>query len=692
MLFVWKRSPLLRLAVPLFTGVCLHVFTPLWPVAVVFSLASVGVFVALVLHFSLKVEYGKRHIPGIIFLILFFLFGLTMPQMDVPLRLHHHYTNIDQDAAGYCVKLLDAPVAADGFFKCAAEVNYVIGFHGAYRSTGQIMVQCARDTLLPLPEVDDVLWLRGKADTLKPPLNPGEFDHGSYLRRKGIYGRLYCGPDDWRLDSTSATASFRGWFISVREKLLGSMRANGLAGREYAVLAALLLGKTSDIDKDLMSSYSGAGAIHILAVSGLHVALIYMLLAPLMSRMMPGKRARHIKTIVPVLLLWTYSGITGFSPSVVRAALMFTCFIIADNYQKENNIYNTIGASAMLMMLWNPNVALESGFQLSYLAVLGIVILQQRIAVLYEPGNLIMSKTWKLVAVSVAAQIGTLPYTLYYFDQFPVWFLLTNILVIPLSTVILYCGLASFTLLWWPAGASFVMGLSGVLTRLMNDIMLWIEKLPLAVIDGIDLSVFECVLLTLTIVFFCKWWLWYHSRSLMFALTFCSGLIAFEIADTQRAFEQQQVCIHAVRQGDAVTVTNGTTMHLIADAALLANVHAKNYLLKSYQSALQIEHREEVCLDSLLNTGSGILRIAGGQICVLNELLLKADTLPAAKYHYVPAQLKYHYHKLKNPERFHGCWLVFSAAVSEKTLERWRSALPEDAVCYHLRSGALLLE
>ncbi len=692
MFFIWKRSPLLRVVLPLFSGVMIagklpQAFNWICAVSVFFFM-----LVVILMLYKRNISFNNRHIIGIIFLLSFLTLGIGLFRLGSPDLRRTHFVHFIHESLSCRLRIKDAPSGKDGSYRCIAEVVGLLSEKGLRKTSGLIAFQFRADSSSVVPSVDDIVWVRSVPDSLNSPLNPGEFDYSSFLHRKGILRRLFASSVDWRCDSKSRDGTFSGWFVSIRESLLASMRDCGLEGDEYAVLAALLLGKTTDIDKELMLSYSGAGAVHILAVSGLHVALVYMIMAPLFSRFFPRKRFTCVKTLIPVILLWTYAGITGFSPSVLRAALMFTCFIVAENYQKDNNIYNTIGASVLMLLLWSPMIAFETGFQLSYLAVLGIVILQKRILSFYVPTNKLMSRAWKLCAVSIAAQIGTLPFTLYYFDQFPVWFLLTNLLVIPLSTVILYCGLGSFALLWWPDAAKMVMGLSGLLTRLMNDTMLLIEKLPLAVIDHIHLQFLDFIFFFGLVIWLCRWILWYHATSLKYALAAILLLLVSSLCFKLDSSNTTFFCLHSIRNGDAISVRSGNSMVMFTDSLLRKDRAALRFHFQTYQTEQGIREMHYLSLDSLLGDAESVVMLFDKKVCLMNEVLLKSDSLPEADYYYFGSWLKMKMGFFRRPEKFLGKHIFFSASFSVNSFSKWKNRIPDAARCYHLRNGALIFK
>ncbi|MBL0317577.1 MAG: ComEC/Rec2 family competence protein [Flavobacteriales bacterium] len=446
-------------------------------------------------------------------------------------------------------------------------------------------------------QVDDELWMSSGLTAIAGQKNPEEFDYANYQSHHHIYLQSYADSSQWKFSKRPKHHSSLAC-SSCREYLLDILKSNDIEEREYAVLSALVLGKSTGIDAELMSAYAGVGAVHVLAVSGLHVALIYVLLAPLMKKLLHSNKWRLIKTIIPTILLWTYAGITGFSPSVLRAALMFSFFIIADNYQKQNNIYNTMSASALVLLLYNPMMLLELGFQLSYLAVLGIVVLQQKIASLFYPGNKLLIWAWKLTAVSIAAQIATFPITIYYFHQFPNYFLLSNFLVIPLSTLILYVSLSFFAFSWIPVAGNFLAHLSAFLTRVMNDLMIWMNELPESVTNGISISLPEAICISGMIVFFTTWLFWKRSGAILPALALTLIL----------AFAQVNEKLHIGHQENLFSQHARWLVHLgnlfrsgfyDRPGETVMDDRSRKFHLQSYWDKMGVEEVDFLAIDSL---------------------------------------------------------------------------------------------
>ncbi len=292
----------------------------------------------------------------------------------------------------------------------------------------------------------DVLLVRTSLHNFSFYGNPGEFDYRRYMNDRGFFWEGYVKKDAWCRLSGQQKRSLFALAARVRASLVGLLREHGLRGRHLAVAAALLAGEREYLDKETRTLFSASGVMHILAISGLHVGIIYLVLMWLFSPLKKIESLKYIRFFVILAALWGYAFITGLSPSVTRAALMFSLFLAADIFQRKNNPFNTLAVAAFLMLMINPLLVRDVAFQLSYLAVLGIVAFYRPFTRPLRTGLPLIDRLWSLVAVSLAAQVTTFPLTLYYFHRFSFLFPLTNILVIPLVTLFIYAGLLFFLL------------------------------------------------------------------------------------------------------------------------------------------------------------------------------------------------------------------------------------------------------
>ena len=363
-------------------------------------------------------------------------------------------------------------------------------------ASGQIQITFRKEKNLSRPQYGDVLLIKGNPKPVSPPLNPGQFDYRKYLAARNIHHQQYLYAGQFEVIGQEIQSPVLALSIHLRHNLDRVFKKFVPAQREYAIASALVLGVKDALDNDIKAAYTNTGTMHVLAVSGLHVGLVFGILSFFLKPLRKTTTAQRLLSAAVVLtVVWGYAFITALSPSVLRAAVMFTFVVGAQVLQKRSNMYNTLAASAFALLCYDPFFLFDVGFQLSFVAVLAIVYLTPRIYKLFDFKNKAADFFWKMTAVSLAAQIGTFPLSLFYFHQFPVYFLVSNLIAVPLSTLILYNGLALLAFFWVP-GLNEVLGkLMQWQLWLMNESMLWLEKWPLALVNRIPFSGLETVLI-----------------------------------------------------------------------------------------------------------------------------------------------------------------------------------------------------
>ncbi len=333
----------------------------------------------------------------------------------------------------------------------------------------------------------DQLILLAKPQEIKNMGNPFEFDYRSMMRKKGIYYSVYLAPEAYHKTGTKIKR-INYLAEKMRDKLIALLAATKIEKEERSVISALTLGYRTELDPETMDYFVNTGTIHVLSVSGLHVALIFFILSFILSGINKGKVGTVIYPAIMVLFLWIYAFITGFSPSVQRSTVMFTFVIIGSILRRPVNIYNSLSASALVLILLDPNVLFDIGFQLSYLAVFGIVLLQPPIAELIQLKNKILKWLWAMFTVSIAAQLITFPLSILYFNQFPNLFWLSNYFVIPGTTILIWLSLGFFVLHPIPVISGILAQIIQFITNLMLGLLKWMSELPYAVSEGIVYS------------------------------------------------------------------------------------------------------------------------------------------------------------------------------------------------------------
>ena len=364
-------------------------------------------------------------------------------------------------------------------------------------SSGLILLNINKDSLPLSPlKVGDQLYSRGKIANVPTPRNPYQFDYGAYLKRKKVYGQLSISLDQLLL-SQNKGGGIRVVAGRFRESVQNKLKTHPFTPDQLAIINALILGQRQGIESQMSKQYAAAGMMHILAVSGLHVGIILLLLR-FVTRPIAGHTLRYIRSGLIILLIWGFAILTGLSPSVLRAATMFSFLEASTLFGSKKESGNALIASALVLLLFDPLLLYQVGFQLSYLAVLAILWIQPWLSNLLKIKNPILRLLWNTATVTTAAQLGVMPLSLFYFHQFPGLFLLSNILIIPLLGVLLSAGVIVVTLAGVEMLPDIVATSFGGIIDLLNAFIGWVASKEAFVFQHISISFF--VMLGLYIV------------------------------------------------------------------------------------------------------------------------------------------------------------------------------------------------
>lgn len=345
----------------------------------------------------------------------------------------------------------------------------------SFSTTGYVLINIKKDSLQKPIQVGQYLHTKSEFSELISPLNPYQFDYKSYLAKQGIHRQVFLEKDQYLLTNQFKFSLKRVAFL-LRAKIQNALLKYNFSDDEFAVINALLLGQRQEISKELIDSYAKAGAIHILAVSGLHVGIILLLLNFLFTPIDRLKNGKIIKVIVVIILLWFFALLAGLSASVVRAVTMFSFVAIGLVLHRKNSVEHSLVISMFLLLILKPMFLFDVGFQLSYLAAFGIVWVQPKLYKLYKPKLKLVDYYWQLITVSLAAQFGILPISIYYFHQFPGLFLLSNLVIIPFLGIILALGVLVIILSLINCLPKFLAHLYETIISYMNSFIYWIAQ------------------------------------------------------------------------------------------------------------------------------------------------------------------------------------------------------------------------
>jgi competence protein ComEC len=384
-----------------------------------------------------------------------------------------------EKSANFKMKVIEFQPKKDGWSKGIGEVTLL---ESKKKKNERIVFYCQANSVF---DVNDYLLVQSDLIPILNKGNPGEFDMELFWKTKGIRTMSFIDENSFKLLDRFERSFFQEFIYSLQTSF-NEMLESHLEGENLAVAKAIILGDKSMLDSETKNSFSATGAMHVLAVSGLHIGLILQILmevAKFFSRFISRKRA----VLSILILLWIYSILTGFSPSVIRSIFMFTILVLAQFFGKEQNNINSLFYSAFVLLLFQPMFLFDIGFQLSYLAMVGIYTLYRPIESWYQPKNKIIKYFWQGTAVGFAAQCMTVPLTLYYFHQFPNYFAIANLGLMVVSGLVLGLGIALFALHYIPligklTGFLLMISIAGMLWFIQ-----WVEHLPGAVAYGFNL-------------------------------------------------------------------------------------------------------------------------------------------------------------------------------------------------------------
>lgn len=498
-----QQTPFLRLLLPVVAGILIQQYFELsaFVVAILFAAGLILLVLSQLIRSTLT-----RHKTGWLFgaglFPVLFVISYTISLLQSEKSTFTHY-----DEPGiFLVELKNAPVEKSRSYQCHVEI---LGFSDSTASVssaqGNAYLYLQKDSAATALLPGDRMIVSTTFRRPEKNPNPDGFDFQAYLKNQSIGSTAYITAENWQISERNKKFLPQRLATICRNYLLNVYHKHGITGEEFAVLAALTLGYKDDISPDVRAMYSNSGAAHILAVSGLHVGVVYIVMTFLLSFLWKSKWQLILKTILILILLWMYAFITGLSPSVSRAACMFSFVAVGGMFRHNSQIYNTIFMSAFFILLLSPKSLFNIGFQLSYAAVISIVYFQPKISEWFSPKRKIARWAWNLLIVSVTAQIGVTPLVLYYFQSFPNFFLITNLLVVPAASVIIYLAIALFAFSNVPVLSTIIAFLLKNTLSAMNFIVAAIQQLPFSV-SRIPLTALQMWLLFLAIACFCAYW------------------------------------------------------------------------------------------------------------------------------------------------------------------------------------------
>jgi len=567
-----KYTPL-RIALPFISGIISGISAGIeLPSLFALLLSSLCLFCLLIAYYFFMMNFSLRWVPGFFsFLALFFLGYCMLTLVDQDLRPGFDREQAVEDLPGtiYLCRMEECPVEKTTYTTGNATIISGLDTNGAWiRKDIKIMLYFKDSSNSTSLGYGDLILISCIPRPIPEPANPDVFNYSRYLSYRQIYYQGYLEPNQWTQTGKVSGNPLRSGAEYCRGKLLDLLRSFQIEGQDFALSTALLIGIKDFLENDTRQEFSHAGAMHVLCVSGLHVGILYVVADKMLFFLKRNRRNRKLHQFIIILFIWTYAYITGLSASVMRAALMFSLIAAARMFKRSSESYNILAVAAFIQLWINPYEIAKVGFQLSYLAVLGIFSFYKPLDSIINPGNKIISWVWSILSVSMAAQLATFPLASFYFNLFPVYFLLTNLFVVPLAAVIIYFALAlvaagalGFTIEWLALPFKWSL-------RLMSGSVQMIQSFPGAVIEPIILLPEQVILIYISIIALFAYAI-VMQRKMVFVLL--GSLFLVFIFSSKMLFKQlkaREIIVYQVSGHTAIDLIHNRKVCFICDSSL----------------------------------------------------------------------------------------------------------------------------
>lgn len=659
----WSQIPMMRVALAVIGGIGLEIFADtvlkipnqvFW-----FSMAMFLVCATVIVWDwrtrNITLSYRMRNVTGLAVILFLVSFGYVHTWLYTQKNFPNHFQKYLQQESFLVAQIVKPPLEKTKVIVVVAEVQEIKTKQYCRKAEGNILINLLRDSTNDKLEYGDVILFHSTIEEFDEPQNPEEFSFKLYQSFHSIYHRTFLQSGDWKIIGKGNSNFLMARVYDLREYFLSVIAKYVTDKNDFAVASAIMLGYNDYMNGDVIRAYASSGALHVLSVSGLHVGIMFLIFNFFLLQWMDGfgKRWQIAKAVIIIVFIWFYACLTGLTPSVLRSAMMFSMIQLGKVFVKNVNTYNVIFASAFILLLFNPFIVTEVGFRLSYLAVLGIIYLHPKIYALWIVGlpeqpkfrkqkNYFLKPFtflrwdlkwfllkfvdlgWQIVAVSLAAQIATCPLSLLYFHQFPVLFLISNLLIIPASNLILFFGTALVIIANVPYIADAVGWSFSHLLQWVNQFVFYVDSLAFALIQGISINIYEMIALYFLLTALCLFW--YEKQSakyLIGSLVIILLLCSFNSFEQYEKNKQQKIVVYSVPKQSAIAFIEGRKASICFDKELLRNESSMLFHVKHHWWSCGIE-QEVQAAGKLLPFGK-LLFFSSKKILLIDTVIEKID-------------------------------------------------------------------
>jgi competence protein ComEC len=577
---IYVRVPLLRILLWFIAGILLQFHLKL-SLQLCLVTALLGLLLFIVFNYlSLTIKFRYSWLSGMAIILLFVgVGGITAYQKNIE---HHAYWLGKWYTPGAALKitLIEDLQAKPNSYKAEAAVDAIKTANNWQPVKGTIILYFKKDSVKPTLSYGNQIIINTNLQRVINAGNPGGFNYAQYCAFQQIHYQVFLNNNSFILTQKNNANTFSSFILRIRNKVLYQLQTYIPNKQALSIAEALFIGYREDLDRDVVQSYSNTGVVHIIAISGLHLGMIYLLVVKLLSFLPKGKLINIIRPVFIILTLWLFALTAGAAPSILRSALMFSCIVIGNAINRKNSIYNSLVVSAFILLLINPFNLWNVGFQLSYTAVLSIILFQPVIAKALYSNYTIINKIWALMAVTLAAQILTLPIVIYHFHQFPLLFLITNIVAVPLAAIILYAHILLLIFSWLPLVAKFIGLFIQYCILFLNNYIHYFNSFKWVVWPSLQITIVQACLLYALIIAFVLWLYYKQLKYLLFCLTSMFLLAVTRTVDFIEKNHQHKLIVYNVPKHTAIDLVEGRNYQFIGDSILTVDGFLRNFHIK----------------------------------------------------------------------------------------------------------------
>lgn len=554
-----RRAPMMRAALPFMAGLLVgRAFAPT-PVTA-WGIAGLMV-VPLLPVLAMQHPFKRRWARGAALTVLAVVLGVLWWALRDPFRGTPAVGRDREEGATWLAGIGEPSYIGSGSARFEAVV--LDARDGARAWTGhRVFLSLAIDSAHPAPVRGDRLWTMARLHAIDRIPDPGGFDSRAYAASRGIAGEAFGPLDGWVV--VGHDGHWTDLFASARARIAHWLEASGLPGRERALAKALLIGVRDELEQDQKMAFARSGTMHVLAVSGMHVGLIWAVLSAVLGWFGNQRTPRLARGVVILCTLWAYAGLTGAEASVLRATVMCSLFTLGGMVMRASGHLNSLFAAAFVLLLWDPLMLWQLSFQLSFLAVLGIILFYKPLLRLWKPPGMVLHYAWSAAAVSVAAQLATTPLSMLVFKSFPVWFLPANILVVGVVTIAVYGSVLLILLFKVPLLGPAITWCMKQLLLLLGWSTAFFAALPGAY-PGVRIDVFQCLTLYGLILAIAAWFAWPGRATRWATAAATIGMLGSWGWNAHRVNHTARLAFHAAQKGDLLSVQTGRSLAVVAD-------------------------------------------------------------------------------------------------------------------------------